>query len=324
MSPPYPPRQDLMNPLSQFIDHLSNERRLSSYTIRNYRHAVENFFIWLRKDLAEEEESDRPVTQEELRSREFDRKTIRDFVIEQQRRLARRTLHNHVSALRTFFRYCLKMKWIERNPFNGLVLPKLSRNLPKFLSENQCMELIKGPSRLLQNDVITNSEACRDQLVLELLYGAGLRVSELVALNYGQIDWAQGVARIVGKGRKERLCPLGKAALLCLDYYKKNFAERLAPDDPILVETGGKRISIRRVQLLLKKYLGLAGLPMDISPHKLRHSFATHLLNNGADLRVVQDLLGHANLSTTQIYTHLTVDRLKKVYQQAHPRAKVS
>jgi integrase/recombinase XerC len=185
------------------------------------------------------------------------------------------------------------------------------------------MELIKGPSRLLQNNAITDLEACRDQLVLELLYGAGLRVSELVGLNYGQVDWAQGVARIIGKGRKERLCPLGKAALLCLDYYKKNFAEGVAPDDPVLVDPDGKRLGVRRVQLLLKKYLGLAGLPMDISPHKLRHSFATHLLNNGADLRVVQDLLGHANLSTTQIYTHLTVGRLKKVYQQAHPRAKV-
>jgi integrase/recombinase XerC len=312
-----------MTPLSAFLKHLANERRLSQYTVRNYRHAVENFFHWLRKDSGEEEALDRSVTQEELRSRKFDRKTIRDFVIEQQRRLARRTLHNHVSGLRTFFRYCLKWEWVDRNPFNGLVLPKLDRNLPKFLSEHQCMELIKGPSRLLQNNAITDLEACRDQLVLELLYGAGLRVSELVGLNYGQVDWAQGVARIIGKGRKERLCPLGKAALLCLDYYKKNFAEGVAPDDPVLVDPDGKRLGVRRVQLLLKKYLGLAGLPMDISPHKLRHSFATHLLNNGADLRVVQDLLGHANLSTTQIYTHLTVGRLKKVYQQAHPRAKV-
>jgi integrase/recombinase XerC len=312
-----------MTPLSVFLQHLANERRLSQYTVRNYKHAVENFFHWLRKDSGEEEALDRSVTQEELRSRKFDRKTIRDFVIEQQRRLARRTLHNHVSGLRTFFRYCLKWEWVDRNPFNGLVLPKLDRNLPKFLSEHQCMELIKGPSRLLQNNAITDLEACRDQLVLELLYGAGLRVSELVGLNYGQVDWAQGVARIIGKGRKERLCPLGKAALLCLDYYKKNFAEGVAPDDPVLVDPDGKRLGVRRVQLLLKKYLGLAGLPMDISPHKLRHSFATHLLNNGADLRVVQDLLGHANLSTTQIYTHLTVGRLKKVYQQAHPRAKV-
>jgi integrase/recombinase XerC len=312
-----------MSPLSVFLEHLANERRLSQYTVRNYRQAVENFFHWLRKDSGEEEALDRSVTREELRSRPFGRKTIRDFVIEQQRRLARRTLHNHVSALRTFFRYCLKLEWVNRNPFNGLVLPKLARNLPKFLSENQCMELIKGPSRLLQNDAITDLEACRDQLVLELLYGAGLRVSELVALNYGQVDRGQGVARIVGKGRKERLCPLGKAALLCLDYYKNNFAEGVTPDDPVLVDSDGKRLGVRRVQLLLKKYLGLADLPMDISPHKLRHSFATHLLNNGADLRVVQDLLGHANLSTTQIYTHLTVDRLKKVYQQAHPRAKV-
>ena len=156
-----------MSPLSVFLEHLANERRLSQYTVRNYRHAVENFFHWLRKDSGEEEALDRSVTQEELRSRKFDRKTIRDFVIEQQRRLARRTLHNHVSGLRTFFRYCLKWEWVDRNPFNGLVLPKLDRNLPKFLSEHQCMELIKGPSRLLQNNAITDLEACRDQLVLD-------------------------------------------------------------------------------------------------------------------------------------------------------------
>lgn len=183
------------------------------------------------------------------------------------------------------------------------------------------MELIKGPTRLLQNQAISSFEACRDQLILELLYGAGLRVSELVSLSYGQIDSAQGVARILGKGRKERLCPLGKAAFACLTYFQQNYASDAGPDAPILIDTKGEPLTPRKVQLLLKNYLSLAGLPLDISPHKLRHSFATHLLNNGADLRVVQDLLGHANLSTTQIYTHLTVDRLKAVYSQAHPRA---
>ena len=291
-----------MEPISVFLDHLAHERRLSNYTLRNYSHAVENFFLWLRKDIGTEEDLARPLSLQELQAHKYSRKSIRDYVIEQQRRLARRTLHNHVSGLRTFFKFCLKQEWIEKNPSQGLVL-------------------ISGPSKLLQNDSISSQQACRDQLILELLYGAGLRVSELVGLNYGDIDWGQGVARIFGKGRKERLCPLGKAAIQCLSYFKDKFATAIGPDDPVIIDDKGARLSIRRVQLMLKDYLALAGLPMDITPHKLRHSFATHLLNNGADLRVVQDLLGHANLSTTQVYTHLTVDRLKKVHQQAHPRA---
>ena len=310
-----------MEPLAAFLDHLAHERRLSQHTLRNYRHAVKNFFKWLRRDEGAQSGPHNNPTLVELQSGEYGRKTIRDFVIEQQRQLSRRTLHNHVSGLRTFFRFCLKQGWVTKNPFHGLVLPKLAKKLPQFLNEKQCLELIAGPRRLLDNDAITAMDACRDQLMLELLYGAGLRVSELVGLNYGNIDWGQGVARILGKGRKERLCPLGVAALKCLAYFKDNFAPAVGPEDPVLVDAKGERLGVRRVQLQLKQYLALAGLPMDITPHKLRHSFATHMLNNGADLRVVQDLLGHANLSTTQIYTHLTVDRLKKVYNQAHPRA---
>ncbi len=310
-----------MEPLAAFLDHLAHERRLSQYTLRNYRHAVGNFFQWLRKDVGEEADPARPLMLDELQARQYGRKTIRDYVIEHQRRLSRRTLHNHVSGLRTFFRFCLKQGWVAQNPFHGLVLPKLDKTLPKFLNEKQCLELVRGPSRLLQNDAITAQQAFRDQLMLELLYGAGLRVSELVGLDYGHVDWGQGVARILGKGRKERLCPLGQAAMQCLTYFRDSYAPATGPDDPVMIDDKGSRLGIRRVQLQLKEYLALAGLPMDITPHKLRHSFATHLLNNGADLRVVQDLLGHANLSTTQVYTHLTVDRLKKVYQQAHPRA---
>lgn len=309
-----------MMPLESFLAHLANERRLSAYTLRNYKHAVLNFFSWV--EMGSGGSKDTAFNLEWLAGKEFPRKLVRDFVIEQQRKVSRRTLHNHVSGLRTFFHYCRKQGWTGKNPFHQLVLPKLEKPLPKFLSEKQCMELIKGPSRLLQNGSATSFEACRDQLMLELLYGAGFRVSELVALTYGQVDEGQGVARIVGKGRKERLCPLGKAAMACIGYFKANFAQDPSPEAPVLVQENGEPMTARAVQLQLKKYLALAGLPMDISPHKLRHSFATHLLNNGADLRVVQDLLGHANLSTTQVYTHLTVDRLKSVYLQAHPRAK--
>jgi integrase/recombinase XerC len=311
-----------MNPLDQFLNHLSHERRLSEYTLRNYRQAILNFFIWLVKDSQDSRPENFDISW--LSEQKVNRKKIRDFVIEHQKKVSRRTLHNHVSGLRTFFHYCRKQGWISENPFHQLVLPKLAKTLPKFLSETQCMELIKGPSRLLQNQAISSFEACRDQLILELLYGAGLRISELVSLSYGQIDFSQGVARILGKGRKERLCPLGKAAMSCLTFFQQNFALEVTHQSRVVTTIAGEPMGPRQIQLLLKKYLSLASLPMDISPHKLRHSFATHLLNNGADLRVVQDLLGHANLSTTQIYTHLTVERLKAVYKQAHPRAKAS
>ena len=156
---------------------------------------------------------------------------------------------------------------------------------------------------------------------MELLYGAGLRVSELTGLDYGAIDLDGGVARVLGKGRKERLCPLGRVATALLKKFRDDHAPQAGPKSPVLVTARGERLPVRQVQLLLKRYLALAELPMDLSPHKLRHSYATHLLNAGADLRLVQELLGHAQLATTQIYTHVSVARLKEIYAKAHPRA---
>jgi integrase/recombinase XerC len=156
---------------------------------------------------------------------------------------------------------------------------------------------------------------------MELLYGGGLRVSELAALTYGAIDFETGVARVMGKGRKERLCPLGAVALAVAKKFRDEFAKRIAPASPVLVNADSSRMTVRAVQLMLKRYLALAGLPLDLTPHKLRHSYATHLLNAGADLRLVQELLGHAQLATTQVYTHVSVARLKEIYAKAHPRA---
>jgi integrase/recombinase XerC len=200
-------------------------------------------------------------------------------------------------------------------------LPKLEQRLPKFLTEDQMLQLLAGPQRLLENESIDAFTACRDRLVMELLYGAGLRVSELTGLNYGSVDLEAGVARVLGKGRKERLCPLGKIATALVIKFKQEFARDSGPDAPVLVTPRHERLPVRQVQLLLKRYLALAELPMDLSPHKLRHSYATHLLNAGADLRLVQELLGHAQLATTQVYTHVSVARLKEIYTKAHPRA---
>ena len=210
---------------------------------------------------------------------------------------------------------------MKRNPFAGVPLPKLERRLPKFLTEEQMIKLLGGPQRLLANGSIDAFTALRDRLVMELLYGGGLRVSELVGLNYGAVELESGVARVLGKGRKERLCPLGRVATALLVKFKAEFAGELRPSSPVLIDSRHHRLAVRQVQLLLKRYLALAELPMDLTPHKLRHSYATHLLNAGADLRLVQELLGHAQLATTQVYTHVSVARLQEIYAKAHPRA---
>ncbi len=296
--------------LEPFCAFLAGERRLSENTLRNYRHAVIEFFSWLEKQKRWKNDLDLILARD-----------LRDYLIEAQRSISKRTLHNRLSGLRSFFRYWRKMGKLEQNPAIGIVLPKLSRPLPKFLTEKQIKLLLSGPLRLLENESIAAFVAWRDRLVMELLYGGGLRVSELVGLNYGKIDFQSGVARVMGKGKKERLCPLGKVAMVVLNKFKTDFAQKTGYEDPVVVTPQQKRLSARQVQLLLKRYLALADLPADITPHKIRHSYATHLLDNGADLRLVQDLLGHASLSTTQVYTHVSIGRLQESYRKAHPRA---
>ncbi len=293
-----------------FAEYLSKERRYSQYTLRNYRQAFEDFYCWLKEAELWEKGIDA-----------LDSRDMRDFVIEAQRRFSRRTLHNHVSALRAYVKYWMLQGKLRRNPFTGIPLPKLDKPLPKFLTEEQMKKLLLGPQRLLDNESIDAFTAWRDRLVMELLYGGGLRVSELAGLNYGAIDFASGVARVTGKGNKERLCPLGKIAIAVLRRFRENYAREKGPEAPVVITARFQRLPVRQVQLLLKRYLSLAELPLDLTPHKLRHSYATHLLNAGADLRLVQELLGHAQLATTQIYTHVSVARLQEVYAKAHPRA---
>ena len=296
--------------LAPFLDHLEKERRYSRYTVRNYRQAFEDFWRWLTRNGLTDRSLDRLGVRE-----------MRDFIIEGQRRFSRRTLHNHVSGLRAFCRFWQRRGRLKRNPLTGVPLPRLDKPLPKFLTEKQMTDLLTGPLRLLENRSLDAFTAWRDRLVMELLYGGGLRVSELVGLDYGQIDFESGVARVMGKGGKERLCPLGRVAMAVLVKWRGEFARDKTPESPVIVNRHHERLPVRQVQLLLKRYLALAGLPMDMTPHKLRHSYATHLLNAGADLRLVQELLGHVNLATTQIYTHVSVAHLKKIYEQAHPRA---
>ena len=302
-----------MNPiphLDSFAEHLAHERRVSPYTVRNYRAAVEAFVQQLEAsgkwtgDFA-------AVTPIQVRS----------YLIETGRAKARRTLHNHVSGLRAFYLYLRRQGVVASNPFTGLTLPKLDKPLPKFLTETQMRDLLNAPILLWKDGKLGEFDAFRDALMLELLYGGGLRVSELCALNHGQIDLGQGVARVLGKGRKVRLCPLGPVAVQCLKTFVQRFELEAAHGAPVVCTRPGRRLVPRQVQKSLKIHLAAAKLPLDMTPHKLRHSFATHMLDQGADLRAVQELLGHANLSTTQIYTHVSITRLKEAHKQAHPRA---
>jgi integrase/recombinase XerC len=296
--------------LDQFAEYLTHERRVSSYTVRNYRAAVEAFVEQLkaagkwRGDFAF-------VTPIQARS----------YLIEAGRHKARRTLHNQVSGLRAFYLYLRRQGIVANNPFTGLILPKLNKPLPKFLTQSQMLDLLNAPILLWEKGKLGEFEAFRDALMLELLYGGGLRVSELCALNHGQIDCGQGVARILGKGRKLRLCPLGPVAVQCLKIFTDRFDLEAAHDAPVVCSRRGRRLLPRQIQKNLKIHLAAAQLPLDMTPHKLRHSFATHMLDQGAELRAVQELLGHTNLSTTQIYTHVSIARLKEAHKQAHPRA---
>jgi len=236
--------------------------------------------------------------------------------------LGRRTLHNHVSGLRAFYKFWIRRGRLQRDPFVGVALPRLPKLLPRFLTEEQMKLLLLSPDRLAATGTLDEWTAARDRLALELLYGGGLRVSELAGLNLGDVvDWEEGVVRVLGKGRKERLCPIGGVAAEVLRRYRARWVDGAGPDTPVLAASGGRRTSVRDIQLLVKRHLEAAGLPLDLSPHKIRHSYATHLLNAGADLRLVQELLGHAQLATTQVYTHVSLERLRGIYDRAHPRA---
>ncbi|HVU38748.1 MAG TPA: tyrosine-type recombinase/integrase [Opitutales bacterium] len=302
--------------LEAFLDELRGERRLSPNTSRNYEQAIRGFFAWLRQS---EGRAVAPVQVTRLHAR--------GFIIESQRLLDRRTVHLHVSALRGFWKFLLRRRLVSSSPWLGLSLPKLPKKLPLFLTEEQMRALLAVPGKVAQNDPGGVGEKARafarsrDEVLLEVLYGAGLRVSELTGLTWGQIDFEEGWARVRGKGDKERICPLGETAVAALRSHRANFATDSDFQAPVLTHANGKPVTPRWVQLRLKTFLKLAGLPLDLSPHKLRHSFATHLLNHGADLRAVQEMLGHAKLSTTQVYTHVSIARLQEAHRKAHPRA---
>ncbi|HVS69916.1 MAG TPA: tyrosine recombinase XerC [Phycisphaerae bacterium] len=230
------------------------------------------------------------------------------------------TMARKLATLRSFFKFCNRRGMTSNNPMITIRTPKQEKRLPKFMTEDQMTKLLNTPR---DGDVL----GARDKAMLECMYSTGIRVSELVGLNMEDVDFTAAVIRVRGKGKKERLAPMGNTALSAIRKYLSYRAPAPAitiqtpATGPLFVNKHGQRLSTRSVRRKLDKYLIEAGLDPDISPHTLRHSFATHMLNHGADLRSVQELLGHQSLSTTQIYTHLTTSRIKQVYDAAHPRA---
>ncbi|HEU6449728.1 MAG TPA: site-specific tyrosine recombinase/integron integrase [Verrucomicrobiae bacterium] len=306
--------------ISKFLAHLATDRGASAYTQKNYRQALEEFFRWHL------EERKSPPLWEKLTRDDF-RNYVRFLG---RNNLGRAAVSLRFSALRTFYKFLMRHGAVENLPIKNLSLPKLEKRLPKFLTKQQMEDLLVAPFKLVEKQKekkvgrpISHVAALRDIAVLETIYSCGLRISELCGLRAEDIDWSEQIVRVRGKGKKERLVPIGKPALMALQDYWNVLKQPPAGASPIFFAETKKRAPLHPVQLSrrLKIYLALAGLDPKLTPHKLRHSYATHLLDAGADLRSVQELLGHAHLITTQVYTHVTTERLKRAYDAAHPRA---
>ncbi len=314
--------------VAQFLAHLEHERNASPHTISNYLLDIAQFarFTWTVDAIS-------PFAWDRV-----DRFQARAFLIDSQKRGSEATTTSRkLSTLRTFFKFMEREAMVPANPFMGLKAPKRARKLPHFLSVDEVNRLLaapmknwmkKGGARGEKERRMVEYASKRDAAILEVLYSTGGRVSEVAGLSEHAVDMLTGVVQVRGKGKKERLCALGRPACKALKE-AVNLRDALWPEiskrgrgvKPLFVNFRGDRLTTRSIERLLKKYLITAGLNPAISPHALRHSFATHMLDAGADLRSVQELLGHASLSTTQIYTHVTVEKLKKVYDDAHPRA---
>ena len=281
---------------------------MSEHTVRNYGVDLAQFLTHL-VDNSQAEEFPENVTHI----------MIRAFMTELgDKGVSRQTIARKIAALRSFYKYMQRLGRVSTNPARIVHTPKLEKKIPTFLTVSMMEKLLAAP----EGGTFTGS---RDKAILELIYSAGLRSFELVGLDHADIDLDRRILRLRGKGMKERINPVGRYAVAALEDYlrhKESHPDRARFDaDAVFLNFRGQRLTTRSVRRMLSHYAGLAGLPGDVSPHTLRHSFATHLLQRGADLRVVQELLGHENISTTQIYTHITASEMQRIYSESHPRA---
>lgn len=313
---------ELADPLvKKFLAHLAGDRGASVYTQRNYEQALREFYQWYSTEACGMPDWGK-----------LHRDDFRNYLRTLGRqKLGRAAIQLRFSALRTFAKFLVRHGIIADSPIKNLALPKMPRRLPKYLTLDQMNALLAAPAKLFDQHQAAKSTgrpfsqtaALRDTAVLETIYSCGLRVSELCGLRAEDVDWAEQLVRVRGKGKKERLVPIGQPALAAIRNYWGHLSVRPTGLAPVFLVETKTPAPLRPLQLSrrLKNYLAQAGLDPALTPHKLRHSYATHLLDAGADLRSVQELLGHAHLATTQVYTHVTTERLKKAYDAAHPRA---
>jgi len=288
--------------MEEFLRYLTNERNASPRTLKAYRHALTGF-----------------RAQNKTPWKNCTGDNFRDYLFALMKHgQARSYVRLQFSALRTFYQFLTARKRFRRNPVQEVQLPKMEKKLPLVLTRQQVEELLTAPAREQKSRSAPSWMPLRDVAIMELFYSSGLRLSELAALDIADVDPYTESVRVFGKGRKERVCPVGLPALEAIQKYR---AAANVHTGPVFINKAHRRMSVRSIWLVLKRYVRHTSIPISVSPHKLRHSFATHMLDRGADLRSVQALLGHASLSTTQIYTHVTVERLKKAYADAHPRA---
>ncbi len=289
--------------IEKFIRYLEIERNASKHTLVNYSIDLKS----LREFLKEE-----PIEK-------VDYVSLRRYLAHvKETNLSKVSIARKIASIRSFFKFLFREGIIKNNPASSLSTPKRDKHLPKFLDEKEIVLLLESPGK-------EDEAGLRDGAILETLYSTGIRVSELVGLNTDTVDQIGGVIKVYGKGKKERIVPIGDRALQAIrDYLKKRRASNTKDTHPgkaLFFNKNGGRLTDRSVRRIINKYITKTSIQQKISPHTLRHSFATHMLDHGADLRSVQELLGHANLSTTQIYTHITTERLKSAYTKAHPRA---
>jgi integrase/recombinase XerC len=300
-----------------FLDSLAAEKGFSPNTCRAYRRDLQEFAAYLGWGPASALSQGAPARSAPTNFDSVDMLAIRGFLGQLYRRNSKATIARKLSALRSFFRYLLKLGLVTSNPAEMVATPKQEKHLPVYLTVDDMF-------RLLDAIAADSLPGLRDRAIFETLYSCGLRVSELAGLNVNDIDPGRRMVQVLGKGRKERMVPIGEKALAAIHAYRR----RLEGEVRALVEAGGalflnkynRRLGTRSIARILDQLVRQCGLLVPVSPHAIRHSFATHLLDAGADLRVVQELLGHQSLSTTQKYTHVSIDRLMAAYDQAHPR----
>lgn len=316
--------------ISAFLEHIEAERNYSAHTIRSYSADLLQFCRFVSIGADEALAACETLTAKQLpqldegdwknlsqRIMDIEPLEIRAYLAMMRNSdYSKSTVARKLATLRSFYKYLVRTEEIDASPVSVIRTPRQDKHLPKFLDIQQMQALLSAPDT-------TTFLGARDRAILETIYSAGLRISELVSLNVSDIDEFSEALRIRGKGRKERLAPLGSKAIQAIEAYnrKRQSALGSSRNAPLFVNKHGKRLSARSIRRKLDRYVLIADIPFHVSPHALRHSFATHMLDAGADLRIVQEMLGHKSLSTTQIYTHLTTRRLKEVYDRAHPMA---